>query len=181
MFLAALIQAALSVAPDLIRLIGGDTPNANRNAAVAQDIGRVAMQVTGAVNEQDAAEKLQDEANAEKFREAVRENFDRWMGMTVKFGEMDEASRVKAREFAVARGRQPVLFRFDFIELLSLIFVLISAAGGGFVLQGDFPPELKGAVITIGLIGGYMGVKEYWFGSSMGSRAKDERNSTGAK
>jgi hypothetical protein len=96
------------------------------------------------------------------------------MGMMVKFAELDEASRAKAREFAVTYGREPVLFRFTFVELLSLLMLTVSAAGAGWVLYSDFPGEIKGAVVTMILIGGWNGVKEFWLGSSMGSMKKDQ-------
>lgn len=47
--LAALIPSLFQVAPDLIRLFGGG-PMSERNAAVAQKVADVAVQVTGAVN-----------------------------------------------------------------------------------------------------------------------------------
>lgn len=172
-FIGALISAAISAAPDLIRLIGGGE-RSQKNAAVMDKVAEVALQVTGAVNEQQAAERLQDAATAEKFREAVRDNFDQWLAMTVKFREMDEASITKAREFATV-NRFPIILGMTFIEVLSLLFVAISSIGGGYVLYGDFPPEIKGAVITLMLIGGFTGVKEFWFGSSRGSMVKDSK------
>lgn len=173
-FLAALIPSLLQAAPDLIRLIGGGEQS-QKNAAVVEKVAQVAMDVTGAVNEQDAAEKLKDEAMAAKFREAVHENMDQWLGMMVKLQAMEEDSRAKAREFAVTYGRDPVIGKLTFIELLSLLMLLISSVGGGYVLVTDFPAEIKGAVITLMLIGGYTGVKEFWLGSSMGSMRKDDR------
>lgn len=170
-FLGALISAAISAAPDLIRLIGGGE-RSQKNAAVMDKVAEVALQVTGAVNEQQAAERLQDGATAERFRQAVRDNYDQWFAMTVKFREMDEVSIGKAREFATV-NRFPIILGMTFIEVLSLIFVAISSLGGGYVLYGDFPPEIKGAVITLMLIGGFTGVKEFWFGSSRGSMVKE--------
>lgn len=170
-FLGALISAAISVAPDLIRLIGNGE-RSQKNAAVVDKVAAVVMEVTGAVNEQQAAERLQDAATAARFRQAVNDNFDQWLAMTIKFREMDEVSIAKAREFATV-NRFPVLFGMTFIEILSLIFVAISSAGGGFVLYSDFPAEIKGAVITLMLIGGFTGVKEFWFGSSRGSMVKE--------
>jgi hypothetical protein len=41
------------------------------------------------------------------------------------------------------------------------------------VIYGDLTAELKGAIVTLMLIGGYNKVAEFWFGSSMGSRNKD--------
>ena len=162
-FVLGLIQAAISVAPDLVRLIGNGE-RSQKNAAVLDQVVPLAMKVTGAVNEQQAIERLQDAATAERFRQEVRDNYDQWFAMTVKFREMDEASVGKAREFVMSYGREPVWGKFTFIELLSLIFVGVSSIGGGLVLYGNFPAELKGAVVTLMLIGGWTGVKEFWLG-----------------
>jgi hypothetical protein len=173
--LAAILPSLFSAAPDLIRLFGGGGAMTERNAKVAEQVAQVAIKVTGAVNEQEAAQKIQTDPDAAAaFKAAVAENFDQWMGMMVKFAELDEASRAKAREFAVTYGREPVLFRFTFVELLSLLMLTVSAAGAGWVLYSDFPGEIKGAVVTMILIGGWNGVKEFWLGSSMGSMKKDQ-------
>lgn len=173
--LAAILPSLLQAAPDLIRLFGSSGgAMTERNAAVAQKVADVAVQVTGAVNEQAAADKIAaDPKLAQAFRDAVAQNFDQWLGMMTKFAQIEEDSRAKAKEFVTAYDRNPVFFKFTFIELLSLIFVTISSVGGGWVLYADFPAEIKGAVVTLMLIGGYTGVKEFWLGSSMGSRSKD--------
>jgi hypothetical protein len=74
-----------------------------------------------------------------------------------------------------------------FTEKLSLFMVVTAALGGFLVLidprgawtmfghpfsfGGDgFSAELKGAVVTIMLIGGWTAVKEFWLGSSAGSQ-----------
>jgi len=41
--------------------------------------------------------------------------------------------------------------------------------------MNDISAEFKGAVITLILIGGFTGVKEFWFGSSRSSQRKDEK------
>lgn len=67
-----------------------------------------------------------------------------------------------------------ILGQFLFIEFLSLLLLLVSAAGGYVVLAGDFSDELKGAVVMAGLVGGFIGVREYWLGTSSGSARKTE-------
>jgi len=183
-FLAAALPAFISAAPDLIRLLGGGK-RTEQNAVIAEKVGAVAMQVTGAVNEQAAAHKIAtDPAAAKAFRAEVAENFDQWMGMVSRFHAMDEASRDKARAFATEYSRHPVLFRFTFVEILSLSFMVVSALGGGYVLWDPldkFNTEMQTAVVMLMLIGGWNGVKEFWLGSSMGSMRKDERNTTQPK
>lgn len=174
--IAAILPTLIKAAPDLIRLFGKGEQS-DRNALVAEKVGALAVQVTGAVNEQEAARVLaSNPAKAQEFRAAVADNFDQWMGMVVKFHGLDEESRQRARDFSI--GRPAVLGRFTFVELLSLVFVLVAATGGGFVLYDPldkFNTEMQTAVVMLMLIGGWNGVKEFWLGSSMGSMRKDDR------
>lgn len=183
-FLAAAIPAFISAAPDLIRLFGKGEQS-KQNAIIAEKVGAVAMKVTNAANEQEAAQKLAtDPMYAKAFRAEVAENFDQWMGMVTRFHAMDEASRDKARSFVMDYSRHPVAGKLVFPELLSLLFVIVAAIGGGFVLWDPFDrfnTEMQTAVVMLMLIGGWNGVKEFWFGSSMGSMRKDERNTTQPK
>lgn len=79
------------------------------------------------------------------------------------------------------RRREPTRFT----ERLSTFMVFVAAGGAawvlmdprsdtpffGFVLGGEgFSADLKGAVITAILIGGWTAVKEYWLGASDSSR-----------
>lgn len=51
----------------------------------------------------------------------------------------------------------------------------ITIAGQDLALGGDgFSADLKGAVISAILIGGWTAVKEYWLGSSAGSEKKSD-------
>jgi hypothetical protein len=183
-FLAAAWPALVSAAPDLIRLLSNGK-RGEQNAIIAEKVGAVAMKVTSAVNEQEAAQKIAaDPLYAKAFRAEVAENFDQWMGMVTRFHGMDEASRDKARTFAMEYSRHPVAGKLVFPELLSLLFVVVAAVGGGFVLvdpYDKFNTEMQTAVVMLMLIGGWNGVKEFWFGSSMGSMRKDERNATQPK
>lgn len=183
-FLAAALPALINAAPDLIRIFGNGK-RSEENAVVAEKVGAVAMKVTGAAYVQEAAEKIaSDPMYAKAFRAEVAENFDQWMGMMTRFHALDEASRDKARTFLAEYGRHPVVFRFNFVEFISMIFVVVAALGGGFVLwnpNGKFTTEMQTAVVTLMLIGGWNGVKEFWLGSSMGSMRKDERPTTQTK
>jgi muramidase (phage lysozyme) len=142
-FAMAAIGELIKAAPDLIRIFGKGEQS-QKNAVIAEKVVEVAKQVTGAVNEQQAVTAIQqDPAVAERFRQAVADNFDQWMGMVVKFAEMDEASRDKARTFVAAQPT--VLGNFRFVEILSLVMVFAAILGGGYVLwdpQDKFTREM---------------------------------------
>jgi hypothetical protein len=145
---------------------------------VVEAAADVAMKVTGAMNYQEAAAVLKNNPEAAaNYKAAVAENFDQWMGMMVKFSEIDEKSKAAAREFVSQYDRMPVVFNFTFIEFLSTLMVIAAICGGTFVLWdplSKFTNEMRTAVIMLMFIGGWNGVKEFWLGSSMGSMRKTE-------
>jgi muramidase (phage lysozyme) len=168
--IAAVLPSLLSAAPDLLKIFKDRGQESSKQyAEAAERVVKAAVEVTGAVNAQEAAERVRnDPAAAEALRAAVK---DRWF----ELAQASEENIATARKFAVDYSRdRPVAGKFNFIELLSLVFVAVSSAGGGWVLVGEFPPEMKGAVITLMLIAGFTGVKEFWFGSSRGSDRKTE-------
>lgn len=172
--LAAILPTLISAAPDLIRAFGKGE-RSEQNARVAEQVATVAKEITGAVNEQEAAERIAANPQlAADFREAVAQNMDQWLGMVSRLNTMSEESKEKARAFIEKSGRTAVVGKFSFIEFLSLLMIVISSVGGGWVLYAEFPPEIKGAVVTLMLIGGWTGVKEFWLGSSMGSLSKTD-------
>jgi len=171
--LPVIISGLAQYVPDIIRLFGNGRVT-ERNAVVAEKVLDVAKQVTGAINGEDVLTRLsQNPALAENLRMAVRASMDEWLGMITRLHELDEASREKARAFAT-QDKKIVFWNLSFIEILSLLFVILTFAGGIAVfVVGNISAELKAAIITAMIIGGWTGVKEFWFGSSLGSMQKN--------
>jgi hypothetical protein len=91
-----------------------------------------------------------------------------------RINAMEAAGIQSARQFNASEPwmiETPWL-KLRFVHLLSLMFVGFS---GAFVISNwaSLTPELKGAVITLMVIAGWNGVRDYWMGSSSGSAAKD--------
>ena len=169
-FVAAALPAIISAVPDLVKIFGDRSKESTTQyAQAAEKVVEIAIQATGASNAQEAAEKVKnDPKSAEMVREAVKGQWYELVGAS-------EQTIERARKFATEYGKdRTVIGRLTFIEVLSLVFVAMSSAGGGWVLVGNFPAEMKGAVITLMLIAGFTGVKEFWFGSSRGSERKTE-------
>jgi hypothetical protein len=175
---AAAASALLPFIADLMREKGSKT--STRNADILDrvpdlvptiiELGRAV--VPGAKNEQEIVEAIT--ASKDLQAQLRAQAAMRWSDIR-PFLEFEEESRAKAREFAGTWDGERLIFgQFRFVELLSLILLLVSSVGGGFVLYGDFPPEMKGAVITLMLIAGFTGVKEFWLGSSRDSQRKTE-------
>jgi lysozyme len=170
-FIAAALPAIIEAAPKLGALFGSGSEVAERNVKAAEIVVGIAKDALGAKNEQEAVDAIKaDPQAAQAVRQAVEQN---WFQIYEAAEKSVNAARNFNKEWNALQGVRTVCGKLTFVELLSLVFVSIGAIGGGYVLYGAFPAELKGAVITLMLLGGYTGVKEFWLGSSAGSRAKD--------
>lgn len=178
---ALLLAAAQTLLPfiaDLMRERG--TKTATRNADLLEkspelvplliEMGRTV--VPDAKNEQDMAEKI---AASKELQTNLRAQ------AAIRWADVEPFLRYESEERAFARafnkswdGDRLIFGQFRFVELLSLILLFVSSVGGGYVLYGTFPAEMKGAVITLMLIAGFTGVKEFWLGSSRDSQRKTE-------
>lgn len=171
-FIALALPAILEAVPKLASLFSSGSAVSQRNEAAAATVVNIAKTAINAANEQDLVEKLQsDPAAAATVQQAME---DHWF----QIHEATEKSVAAAREFVTTYTAQKDVRTvlgsgLTFPELLSLIFVGISAIGAGIVLvMGDYSAEIKGAVITLMLVAGYTGVREFWFGSSPAEQAK---------
>lgn len=172
-FIAAALPALIQAAPALIRIFG-DSPQAEKNAKAAEVVAQVAMQATGADTVEGAVRAIETSpAKAAAYREAVHASIGEVLGAMQALNEMEQRNLAAARSFGVEDG----LFldtrwvKLRFVHVLSLVFVAFS---GAFVIATwrDLTPELRGAVITLMVIAGWNGVRDYWMGSSSGSDRK---------
>lgn len=173
-FIAAALPAIIEAVPKLAALFSSGSETAQRNIKAAETVVSVAKEAIQATNEQELVERLKTDPEAvAQVREAVQKN---WF----EIHQQAEKSIAAAREFAVSYSKdkdvRTVVGSLTFIEVLALLMMGISAAGGLAVLfYGDFSPELRGSIVTLMLIGGWTGVREFFFGSSPAeqARAKD--------
>ena len=164
------IEALGAFIPQIAQLFGSGSDVQKRNVAGMVTAVNIAKQAVGAYNEQDLIDKVKSDPVAQAAaKETIEAN---WF----KIHQATEKSIADARAFAVSyRGEATIGQGITFVQLLSLIFVAVSSAGAFMVLTMDkFPAEIKGAVVTLVLIGGFTGVKEFWFGTSAGSQRKTE-------
>lgn len=172
-FIAPLLSVLIDKIPEVAKLFSSGSAVAERNTQAAEILAGVVKEAIGARNEQEAVEIIQTDPTAvDQVREAVRVNFFELL-------EAKERSIAAARQhmatYVAAKDVRTVLGQLTFPELLALIMIGISATGAGFVLwASDFSMELKGAVITTILIGGFVGVREFFFGSSPVEQANNE-------
>jgi ParB-like chromosome segregation protein Spo0J len=175
-FIIAAAQAIFEAVPWLMRKLNPDSKTGERNAeiieAVAPVVVDLAKQATGAVNEQALVEQLKTVPDApELVSKALTDN---WFQVSAEA----EKSVASAREFVMAyqsaKDVRTVVGHFTFIELLALYLVTMSSLGAGFVLYGNFSNDLKATVVTMVIVGGFVGIKEFFFGSSRDSQRKTE-------
>lgn len=171
---AALLPMLASKIPELAGLLingSGLDPKKEAAARLAVD---VVTQAVGARNAQEAAELVAGSSSAaQAARDAVQ---GRWFEIQASSEEAIGAARQLMAQRDQATEVRTVLGRLSFHELLSLYLITICAVGAGWVLGwSDLSSEVKTAVVTLMIIGGYSGVRDFWFGSSHGSKTKDGR------
>lgn len=164
-FVIPAFTAILEAIPKLGAIFSSGSQVAERNVAAAEAVVNIAKTAISATNEQDLVEKLQSDPSAvTAVQQAVEQN---WFEIHQKAEESRAAAREFVTEYVQAKDVRTVLGNLTFPELLTMVFVIISAIGAGIVLlQGDYSAEIKGSVITLMLVAGYTGVREFWFGSS---------------
>ena len=173
-FIGAALGAVIKAAPDLIDMFKGESKSAQRNSEAAKVVVGVAKEALQAKNEQEVVQKLEaDPAAAEAVREAIRKN---WF----EIHKANEQSIAEARKFAVEwssrKNVRTVVGRFTFIEFLALVFLLTAWAAIGLLAAfNKISENTLDNIIMIAAVASIAGVREFWYGSSLGSREKDQR------
>lgn len=175
-----ILDAAVTLIPALGKLFKGEKPSAvaERNMAafeaVADKVIPILVSTTGAPNLQGAVELIQADASiATKVDDAVRMNY-------AELNDILEGSRDKARKFVTEYQShvhvRKVVGNFTFIEFFSILLTVYGMLGGGYVLvmNEQFGSQIVGGVITLILIGGFVGTKEFWLGTSSESQRKTD-------
>ena len=157
------------VVPRLGKMFGSGSAVSERNLAATTIALDVAKKAVGAANEQELIERVKaDPSAAQAVRDAVDANW-------AKIHAAHEESIGAARQFVTAQPQRVVILNMLFHEILALVMILISAAGGITALfYTSLGNEIKSAIVTLMLIGGWNGVKEFYFGGSRGRDRKTE-------
>jgi muramidase (phage lysozyme) len=175
----AVLPSLIKAAPDLIKIFNDpdnpDKSSRQRDAELAVKVLEVAKEATGAASAEEACEAVQTPGGRDAFQKAV---FEQWF----KLQQAAEKSTADARKYAIEYAQTKNVrtlfgkwFSITFLEFLSLVLVAISAAGAYMVLTDEsFGDQMRGAVVTLILIGGFTSVQNFWLGSSIGSKMKDD-------
>jgi lysozyme len=166
--LAAVLPSLIRSIPDFGKLFSSGSEVSERNVKAVEMAVGIVQEAVGARNAQEAAEIVaSDPAQAEAAREAIQANWH-------ELDQMREASLESARALYVTRDRI-VIGNMVFHEVLALVFVVFTCFGmvAAFI-WGNLDQATKNLIVTAALIGGFLGIKEFFFGGSRGSDTKTE-------
>jgi hypothetical protein len=168
---AAVLPSIIANAPDLLKIFsdkGATVPE--RNVAAASKVLEIAQGVTGAVNAQDAAEKLQsDPARRADFQQAVR---DQWFELQESGGGGIDGAR-KADAAFVASGAKVWQSPAFIVSILLMVLPFMLMADVFYVHPDSYDGTLRVQIITA-VLAVIMIVAGYWIGSSAGSDRKTD-------
>ena len=144
-----------------------------RNVEAVAKVAEVLIQSTGSTNVQEAVEKVQaDPEMAATANEALRLNRAEVMDLVERMAKIDDNRVASAREFY--RGERPVVGKWKFVHILSLVFVMFGGAAAWYVLGTSEDVGERTMALQTLLMVGFAGVAGFWLGSSRGSQIKDE-------
>lgn len=165
----AVLPSIISAIPDLIKIFGTkDQPVAERNVKAAERVIDVVTKATGAVNAQEAAERIaSDPAARAAAQDAVREQ---WFYVV---GEAGGGGIEGARKANLAAAEMPLLRQPAFwisLSLLPLVYLLV-----GDMLWGDDWTAEQRTQMATAVLGVVAMVGAFFLGSSWSSQKKDQR------
>ena len=159
----ALLPSVIELLPKLGGLFSSGSKSSTRNLATAGAVLDLATKVTGAVNAQDAIEKMKaDPATLNVVAKAVEA---KWFDLTEGGGGGIEGAR--AADAATVSSGEPVWKSPSFliaVGLLPLVYLIVGAVVGLF--GAPFSDDVRSAIANgiVGLIlGGLIG---YYYGQS---------------
>lgn len=170
-FLAAAASAVFEAAPQLIKLFGGGSDIAERNAKAAQTVVEIAKAATGATNEQDLVERIAtDPKAAVAIQEAVQAQ---WFSLSTNMADVEKAREANLSVGAPNFWLQPAFWIT--LLLTPLLYMTVYKT----LWDSHFSSEVQSMVISgiiTGILGGLMG---FWFGTSFSSSRKTELSAQG--
>lgn len=170
------IPSLIEAVPELVRTWGKDGEKAEKNAKTVEMVLDVAKAVTGAQNEQAVMEIIQEDPDAAAaVREAVQAD---WFKIFKTHEESVDRAREHTATYSQMKDVRVVVGNFTFIEFLTLVFLVTCWSAIGLLAWGNKISEgTLDNIVMIAVVASIVGIREFWYGSSMGSRQKDERKS----
>ncbi|MCU0951450.1 MAG: hypothetical protein MUC68_10395 [Burkholderiaceae bacterium] len=168
--IAAVLPSLIESIPKLGRVFGSGSQVAERNIKAAEVVVEAVTAATGAVNAQDAAEKIRADPVARAAAEKAVESI--WYELTEAGGGGVEGARkanTATMESGIPLWRNPA-FLISLVLILMPMMLLVDVL---FVHPGNYTGELRVQIVTavlavVGMVAGY------WIGTSFSSARKTE-------
>lgn len=168
--IAAVLPSLIESIPKLGRVFGSGSQVAERNIKAAEVVVGAVTAATGAVNAQDAAEKIKADPVARAAAEKAVESI--WYELTEAGGGGVEGARkanTAAMESGIPLWRNPA-FLISLVLILMPMMLLVDVL---FVHPTNYTGELRVQIVTavlavVGMVAGY------WIGTSFSSARKTE-------
>lgn len=169
---AALLPTIIESIPLLGKLFGSGSAVSERNTKAAEIALDVVTKAVGAVNLQDAAEKIKADPVMAKAATAAVEAA--WLQLTEAGGGGIAGARAANSEYQKPGAPGFWLNPAFWVSLLLILMPFMLLVDVFYVHPASYTGELRTQIVTavlliIGMVGGY------WIGSSMSSAKKDER------
>jgi len=175
--LPAIMQSITQMIPALATLFGKNAEKVGEKVSAATAIVDIVTKATGAVNAQDAVEKMAaDPAKAEAAKAAVLADPGVNMMLTEVGGGIAAAHQRAIDPAQPPLHRNPA-FWISLLLLPMAYYVVVSVIGipwGGKFLSADVSQEVRSMVIG-GIMGSVLGgIVAFWLGTSYGSARKTD-------
>ena len=173
---AAVLPSIISAIPKLGKLFGSGSEVAERNVKAAEMVVDVVTQATGAINAQQAADKLA--ADPDAVRAATKAVDSIWYELSEAGGGGIEGARKANEAYADPTGPKFWLNPAFWISLILLSMPMMLLVDVFYVHPDKYTGEIRTQIVT-GVLMVISMVGAYWIGTSFSSARKTELASKG--
>ena len=169
---AAVLPSLIEAIPKLGKVFGSGSEVADRNIKAAELVVETVKAATGAVNAQDAAERVKADPTAAA---AAAQAVDAiWYELTEAGGGGIEGARKAAAEYAMPDGPRFWFNPAFWVSMILLAMPIMLLVDVFYVHPGSYTGEIRTQIVT-GVLMVISMVGAYWIGTSFSSAKKDER------
>ena len=169
---AAVLPSLIEAIPKLGKVFGSGSEVAERNIKAAELVVETVKAATGAVNAQDAAERIKADPTA--ARAAAQAVDAIWYELTEAGGGGVEGARKAAAEYAMPDGPRFWFNPAFWVSMILLAMPIMLLVDVFYVHPGSYTGEIRTQIVT-GVLMVISMVGAYWIGTSFSSAKKDER------
>ncbi len=168
---AAVLPSLIEAIPKLGKVFGSGSEVADRNIRAAELVVETVKAATGAVNAQDAAERIKaDPAAARAAAQAVDSI---WYELTEAGGGGVEGARKAAAEYAMPDGPRFWFNPAFWVSMILLAMPIMLLVDVFYVHPASYTGEIRTQIVT-GVLMVISMVGAYWIGTSFSSARKTE-------